>query len=43
MNLNNQPTPTSGDLRLRELERQVRELRMENDFLGKAFFAKKHQ
>jgi transposase len=31
--------------RLRELERQVRELRMENEFLGKAtaFFAKKSQ
>ena len=31
--------------RLKELERQVRELRMENEFLGKAtaFFAKKSQ
>lgn len=31
--------------RLRELEREVRELRMENEFLGKAtaFFAKKSQ
>ncbi len=31
--------------RLKELERQVRELKMENEFLGKsvAFFAKKHQ
>jgi len=30
--------------RLRELEREVRELRAENEFLGKAtaFFAKKH-
>jgi transposase len=31
--------------RLKELERQVRDLRMENEFLGKAtaFFAKKSQ
>jgi len=31
--------------RLKELEREVRELRMENEFLGKAtaFFAKKSQ
>lgn len=31
--------------RLRELEREIRELRMENEFLGKAtaFFAKKHR
>jgi transposase len=31
--------------RLKELEREVRELRMENEFLGKAtaFFAKKHR
>ena len=31
--------------RLRELERENRELRMENEFLGKAtaFFAKKHR
>lgn len=31
--------------RLKELENEVRELRMENDFLGKsvAFFAKKHR
>lgn len=31
--------------RLRELEREVRELRQENEFLGKAtaFFAKKHR
>lgn len=31
--------------RLRQLERENRELRMENEFLGKAtaFFAKKHQ
>jgi transposase-like protein len=31
--------------RLRELEREVRELKMENEFLGKsvAFFAKKHR
>lgn len=30
--------------RLKELEREVRELRMENEFLGKAtaFFAKRH-
>ena len=31
--------------RLKELERKVRELEMENEFLGKsvAFFAKKHR
>jgi transposase-like protein len=31
--------------RLKELERENRELRMENEFLGKAtaFFAKKHK
>jgi transposase-like protein len=31
--------------RIKELEREVRELRMENEFLGKsvAFFAKKHR
>jgi len=31
--------------KMKELERQVRELQMENDFLGKsvAFFAKKHR
>ena len=31
--------------RLKELEREVRELKMENEFLGKsvAFFAKKHR
>src|SRR4051812_1747855 len=31
--------------KLKELEREVRELRMENEFLGKsvAFFAKKHR
>ena len=34
----------SEHARLKELEREVRELRMENEFLGKAtaFFAKKH-
>ena len=31
--------------RLKELEREIRELKMENEFLGKsvAFFAKKHR
>ena len=35
--------PLSERARLKELEREVRELRMENEFLGKAtaFFAKK--
>ena len=35
----------SDRARLKELERENRELRMENDFLGKAtaFFAKKHR
>jgi transposase len=37
--------PLSDRARLKELEREVRELRMENEFLGKAtaFFAKKHR
>jgi transposase len=37
--------PLSDRARLKELERENRELRMENEFLGKAtaFFAKKHR
>ncbi len=39
------PLTLTERARLKELERQVRELRMENEFLGKAtaFFAKKSQ
>jgi len=39
------PLTVSERARLKELERVVRELRMENEFLGKAtaFFAKKQQ
>ncbi len=39
------PLTVSERARLRELEREVRELKMEREFLGKAaaFFASKHQ
>lgn len=39
------PLTLAERARLKELERQVRELRMENEFLGKAtaFFARKSQ
>jgi transposase len=39
------PLPVSERARLRELEDEVRELRMKNDFLGKAaaFFAREYR
>jgi len=45
MNHNSQPGTTSGGLRLRELERENRELRLQNDFLKKAaaYFAREQQ
>ncbi|MDQ2789636.1 MAG: hypothetical protein M3Y73_07985 [Actinomycetota bacterium] len=44
--IDDEPVPALSErARLKELEREVRELRMENEFLGKAtaFFAKKSQ
>jgi transposase len=40
-----QPLPVSDRARLRELERENRELRMRNEFLGKAaaFFAQEYR